>query len=336
MNEENHIEPAKFLIVRFSSIGDIVLTSPVIRCLKQQVKNAEVHFLTKEQYKPLVESNPYVDKVHCLKEDFKEMIKSLRNEHFDYIIDLHKNLRSHRLKNKLGMMAFSFDKLNWKKWLLTNFKTNKLPDIHIVDRYLESVKLFDVKNDNQGLDFFIPDNISDPIVSIPENISTMYISIVVGAKYKTKQLPPEMVAELCNKLKLPIVLLGGKEDIDAGKYVSENSTNNIFNACGKFSLYESALLLKHSTCVISNDTGLMHISAALKKNIISIWGNTIPEFGMYPYLAGEKSKLFEVKDLSCRPCSKIGFRKCPKKHFNCMMMQDIEAIANYTNKISIV
>jgi heptosyltransferase-2 len=151
--EENEV---KFLIIRFSSIGDIVLTTPIVRCLKQQVQGAVVHYLTKPQYGSIIENNPHIDKVHILK-NFDETINELKDEGFDYIIDLHKSLRSWRFKNQLKVMDFSFPKLNREKWLMVNLKRDKLPDVHIVDRYFEAVKVFDVNNDNKGLDYFIPE-----------------------------------------------------------------------------------------------------------------------------------------------------------------------------------
>src|SRR6202789_728000 len=146
----------KFLIIRFSSIGDIVLTTPVVRCLKKQVVTAEVHYLTKASVKPILEANPYIDKIHCLGDDLDAVIGTLRSEDFDYVIDLHHNLRTWKVKRGLGKQAFSFDKLNIEKWWYTNFKWNRMPAVHIVDRYMETVAGFGIKNDGAGLDYFIP------------------------------------------------------------------------------------------------------------------------------------------------------------------------------------
>ncbi|RLD47224.1 MAG: glycosyl transferase [Bacteroidetes bacterium] len=321
----------KFLIIRFSSIGDIVLTSPVVRILKNQVDGAKVHFLTKPQYASLVENNPNIDKIHVLKPKLNDTITELRNEFFDYIIDLHNNIRTYRIKSALKIVDFSFNKLNKEKWIYVNFKKNRLPDIHIVDRYLETIKLFDTKNDNKGLDFFIPekDTVDISKFNFKEN---KFAAFVIGAKHFTKQMPQHKVIDLCNKIALPIVLLGGKEDAEKGKIIKQASNSVIYNFCGEFNINQSASIIKQASFVISHDTGLMHIAAAFKKDIISIWGNTVPEFGMYPYLAGEKSKIFEVKNLKCRPCSKIGFSKCPKKHFKCMNDINNNEILDYINK----
>ncbi len=326
--DENEV---KFLIIRFSSIGDIVLTTPVVRCLKQQVEGAVVHYLTKPQYASILENNPYVDKVHVLKE-YEETIKELKAEGFDYIIDLHKSLRSWRFKNRLKVMDFSFPKLNREKWLLVHLKKNKLPDIHIVDRYFEAVKLFDVSNDNKGLDFFIPEADMVNVQDFTNTEPGKFVAFAIGGQHGTKKLPVEKIIEICSKIDMPVILLGGKEDFENGEKIS-NSCNNSVNLCYKLRLNQSASVAKQSAVVISHDTGLMHIAAALKKNIVSVWGNTIPQFGMYPYLPGEKSKIFEVLDLKCRPCSKIGYSKCPEKHFDCMLKQNSGAISEYVMKI---
>jgi len=319
----------KFLIIRFSSIGDIVLTTPVVRNLKQQVDGAEVHYLTKKQYAGILETNPFVDKVHILDESFTELIPKLRAEYYHYIIDLHKNLRTLRVKSALRNASFSFNKINWEKWLIVNLKVNKLPELHIVDRYLETIKVFIEKNDLKGLDYFIPEKDELSITSLPANFQNGYIAFAIGAQHATKKLPTEKVISLCKKINNPIILLGDKNDSNIAEKVVEEVGDKIYNACGKFNLNQSASLVKQAELLITHDTGLMHIAAAFKKKIISVWGNTIPEFGMYPYLAGKGSEIIEVKGLDCRPCTKIGFNKCPKKHFKCMNDIDEEKIIKF-------
>ena len=313
---------SKFLIIRFSSIGDIVLTTPVIRTVKTQVDNAEVHFATKAGYKAILESNPYIDKVHCLEDDLRKLIISLREEKFDFVIDLHNNLRTRIIKLALGVKSASFNKLNFEKWLMVNFRINKLPHIHIVERYLAAAAPLGVKNDSLGLDYFIPDKDQVPIDWLPEEMRSGYIAYAIGAQHFTKKLPLERMVELCDKINRPIVLLGGKEDFEKGEKVREvfgkypKKKTVIYNACGKFNLNQSASIVKQAQYVFTHDTGLMHIAAAFRKEIFSIWGNTIPLFGMYPYRT--RFSVLENNKLGCRPCSKIGYDKCPKGHFRCM------------------
>lgn len=312
----------KFLIIRFSSIGDIVLTTPVVRCLKKQLEGAEIHYVTKKKFASVLYGNPYIDKIHLFEGDLNKTITELKSEKFDYVIDLHHNLRSLVVKFRLGVMDFSFNKLNLKKWLLVHFKINKLPRVHIVNRYIDTVKLFDIVNDNQGLDYFIPSSNEVNVESLPEIFRNGFISFVIGARHATKRLPNDKIISVCRKINLPVILLGGKEDMVNGDEIAEMAGEKILNMCGKLNLNQSASLVRQSRLVISHDTGLMHIAAAFKKKIISIWGNTVPEFGMYPYQPDEDSQIIEVAGLKCRPCSKLGYEKCPQKHFNCMNLID--------------
>lgn len=324
-------ELKKILIIRLSSIGDIVLTTPLIRCLKTQVLDCEVHYLIKRKYKSVIENNPYIDKVHCFDKNISDIIRELQDEKFDHIIDLHKNLRSLILRRKLKIPATSFSKLNFKKWLSVRFGFNYLPKIHIVDRYLNAVRSFGVENDGQGLDYFIKK--ADRVSDLPTKFKAGYIGIVIGGMHTTKMLPEDKVIELVNALNKPIILLGGSEDFLRGERIKEAAGGTVFNACGKYSLNQSAFLVSKADKIVSNDTGLMHIAAAFKKEIFSVWGNTIPEFGMYPYLPEkiiDKSHIIQV-DLACRPCSKIGHNKCPEIHFNCMRKIDISEMAIVIN-----
>jgi ADP-heptose:LPS heptosyltransferase len=319
----------KFLVIRFSSIGDIVLTTPVVRCLKQQVPGAVIHFLTKENFGTLLADNPYIDGIHFLQEDFGKMMKALRAEKFDAVIDLHRNIRTLRVKKALGLPGHSFRKLNLEKWLITSLKWNRLPDVHIVDRYLDTLTDYGVTNDGQGLDYFLPPATRLPHEQLPEHFLSGYVAQVTGAAHATKRIPVEKMREICGRLDCPVVLLGGPGDKEAAEAVAALDRARIFNACGITSLHESASLVKGAQVVISSDTGLMHIAAAMKRPLIVLWGNTIPGFGMYPYYGSEKIpyRNMEVAGLGCRPCSKIGYERCPKKHFRCMQEQSPDQVA---------
>lgn len=317
----------KILVIRFSSIGDIVLTTPVLRCIKQQLKNVELHYITKHNFLSVIENNIYVDKFYTINKNLSEIIPELKKENYDYIIDLHNNVRTLKLKIALNKKTFSFKKLNWEKFLIVNLKTNILPKTHIVDRYFETVKSIGVKNDGLGLNYFIA---KKDFISIntylPHEFNNGYNALVIGGSYYTKQIPYNKLKEICTKSSLPLVLLGGKEDVHVSEQLHQVFQTKTINLCGKLSLNQSASIIQQSHKVITSDTGLMHIAAAYKKDIVSLWGNTIPEFGMDPYLAGSNSQILEVKGLPCRPCSKLGYKKCPKGHFKCMNEIDITPV----------
>lgn len=322
----------KILVIRFSSIGDIVLTTPVIRALHQQL-GAEVHLLTKQSFAGVLSANPYLTKIWAIKKKVSELSNELKQEGFTTIIDLHRNLRSWQVRLALwGTKAYAFDKLNWQKWLLTRWKINRMPDVHIVDRYLATAAPLGIKNDALGLDYHIPE--SDKIILADWQLESSFIAVVIGAAHATKRLPIERLTELCQQIKRPIALLGGPGDKEAGETIAAHAGKHVINLCGAMRLHQSADVVRQASCVITHDTGLMHIAAALNKPIISVWGNTVPSFGMYPYLVDAKTmnEIFEVDNLSCRPCSKIGYGECPKGHFRCMQEQNLEQISAKSEK----
>ncbi|MBR1627303.1 MAG: glycosyltransferase family 9 protein [Bacteroidales bacterium] len=326
----------KFLIIRLSSIGDIVLTTPVVRCLKKQYPNCQIHYLTKQSNACILESNPYINKVHVYNKGLgiHSLINELKKEDFSFIIDLHKNLRSKRIVIALHKPYGMFNKLNFKKWYYVHTKKNVMPNIHIVDRYFDAVKKLNVTNDKEGLDFFLQDEDYISPDALPLSFQDGYITVAVGAKHITKQIPTDILIAVCEKIDGNILLLGDINDKIKANRIENAIGSRVFNGCGAYSLTQTAALIDTSKGIITADTGLMHIAAALKKNIISLWGNTVPEFGMYPYLpksCKKENHIFEVKNLKCRPCSKLGYKKCPHVHFKCMKQQDTFRIAEIAN-----
>jgi ADP-heptose:LPS heptosyltransferase len=320
----------KVLFIRLSSIGDIVLTSPLLRCFKQQGGEVAIHFVVKKQFLPIISANPYIDKIYTLDDNLKEIAGQMKREHYDFIVDVHKNFRSYYLRYKLRRPVGSFPKLNMRKWLLVRFKMRIMPDVHIVDRYFKALEKLNIENDGKGLDYFIPegDEVDVPALS---SLSGDYTAFVIGAKHYTKTLPEEKILEVCTHARTPIILLGGPEDAEKGKRIATAAGKHVFNACGKLNINQSASVVQQAAKVITHDTGLMHIAAAFRKPILSIWGNTVPEFGMYPYLPGNEasSRIMQVEGLKCRPCSKIGYDRCPKGHFKCMQLIDEQEISGW-------
>ena len=303
-----------------------MLTTPVIRCLKQQL-GAELHYLSKRSFESILAPNPYLDEIHLIDREISEALPQLKAESFDYIIDLHNNLRSRRVRMALGKKTFTFDKINLQKWLIVNFKINRLPEVHIVDRYLAAVQGLGVGNDGRGLDYFVPPqeevSLSD-FFAEHQRSETSYIAFVIGAAHQTKRLPVAKIISICRRISQPVLLIGGPGEREEGERIVAAAGRHVINTCGEMSLNASASLVRQASAVISHDTGFMHIAAAFRKPVISIWGNTIPEFGMFPYYPEgmDRNTTVEVQDLACRPCSKIGFQRCPRGHFKCM--QDID------------
>jgi heptosyltransferase-2 len=264
--------------------------------------------------------------------NFRDLIPQLKGQGFHFIIDLHKNVRSSFVKSQMGVPSATFPKLNWQKWLMVRMKLNFLPAVHVADRYFLAAKHFGIQNDGQGLEYFIPAADEVAPEALPESHRNGYFAVVIGGMHATKIFPAGKVAAVCSGLARPVVLLGGREDRERGEEIARATGPLVFNACGLFSINQSASLIRQSDAVMTNDTGLMHVAAAFRKPVVSVWGNTIPGFGMYPYLPAplqQISRIAEVKGLSCRPCSKIGYPECPKKHFRCMNDIDTGPIVGF-------
>ena len=322
--------PKRLLFIRFSSIGDIVLTSAAIRCAKQQIPGAEIHFLTKRSLRAVSEANPYIDHFHYLEDDLTAIIKELKLIPFHAVIDLHNNQRTWRIKKALGVKSYSYNKLSLRKILLTTLGINTLPHTHVVKRYLDTLRVLCVEYDGKGLDYFIPIHTQLANHPLPITHQKGYVALVIGASYFNKKLPLVKLLELCAAISHPIVLIGDENDAVIGEELTKSDPQKIVNACGKYSINESALLIKESKYVVSHDTGFLHIAAAFNKPTITIWGATTPVLQFEAFYAEDSTvPRFNaiVPGLSCQPCTKQGSGACPKQHFNCMMQQDVKAIA---------
>ncbi len=324
----------KILIIRFSSIGDIVLASPVFRCVKNQLPDTEVHFLTKLSFKIVTAANPYIDKFFYYDDNLEEILVRLKAENYDHVIDLHNNIRSNKIKRILSRDTHTIDKLTFKKFLLTNLNVDVMPNRHITQRSLGTVSSLGVKDDGGGLDYFIAKQYELKPDDIPTGHLAGYFVIVIGATYFTKRFPVHKIIELCSKIDHPIILLGGKEDTANGNVISQTNPTKIYNACGKFNISESADIIKKAKLVVSNDTGMQYIACALKRPVIALWGGTTPDLDVEPYygsnfLSNQQKPVYEniVLNLKCQPCSKYGLDKCPLDHFNCMEKINVDELA---------
>ncbi len=321
----------RLLFIRFSAIGDIVLASPALRCAKQQIPGVEIHFLTKKSMKAVSEANPYVDQFHYFDKDLSATIQELKACNFDYIIDLHKNLRTLRIRLSLGVPYLSYNKLSVEKFLLTKFQVNRMADRHISMRSVDTLAPLGVSYDGKGLDYFVPSEVIQPVF-FPEG----YVALVIGASYATKKLPLESFKVLCSQIPHPIVLVGGKEEVADGEALALLDPTRIVNTCGAYSLHESALIVSKARLVISHDTGMLYIACAFEKNVIAIWGATSPALQVEPLMSDDsKAQVFQsiVPDLTCQPCSNFGTKTCPKGHFSCMKQQDLPEIARQVEQM---
>ena len=303
------------LIVRLSSLGDILLTTPLIRAIKKNYPNIKIDFLLREEYYDLLKFNPNIENIITINRD-KNRLRGLKNQicisNYDFVIDLQNNLRSFSLLKCYGSSVASFKKKNLAKFLLVNFKINRLKNkLPIPVRYAQSVE--GIKLDENGLDL-ITDKGPNRIL---EN-NVRLIGLCPGAKHFTKMWPEEYfvdLGKLLEKNNYTVVLFGGKND----KQVCENIASELsspINLCNDDDIFQTAADMKKCLLLYCNDSGLMHTAAAMNVPVIAFFGSTVQEFGFIPY--NTKYIILENESLSCRPCSHIGRSRCPKKHFKCM------------------
>ncbi len=320
----------KILVIRFSSMGDIIYTTPVVRCLKTQLPDAEVHFLTKPAFKYIYDNNPHLDKLLLLKPTLAETIEEIKAEKYDYLIDLHSNLRTSLIKLRTGIKSSSYKKQRIRKWLSLKFNLKLVPPVHLVERYMKTVKFLGVKNDGKPIDYYIKTE-HDLAKLLPTSHQSGFVAFVIGATHFTKRMPNEKIINICREINSPILLLGGNDVKENGNIITNAIGSNIYNACGITSLDESVYLVSKAKRVLGFDTGLTHIAEAFDVPIASIWGGTVPELlGVQPYMVND-AEVIGI-NLPCRPCSKFGLEKCPLGHFKCMNNIPEQTVIDFANK----
>ncbi|WP_425392645.1 glycosyltransferase family 9 protein [Ekhidna sp.] len=315
------------LLIQSGSLENALLITPIIRSLKTEL-DAKIHLLSDGNHRVLFEENPYLDHFHQL-EQGKKAIKGLE---FEWVFDFHNSLKTKIIRLGVGKNTKAFKSQKFRQWLYSKTKINLLSKKHLVDRYFDLIAPLGAKPDQLGLDFYIPEKDEVEKDWLPGSHHEGYAAVVLSASHSTRKLPVNRLIELCDRINKPIVLIGNKDDTsqaneieaffkrgtEAEEEAIENLNKNaiIFNACGKFNFNQSASLINQANWVFSHDNVMMHIAASFKKKLYTIWGNTTPLFGKYPYRA--QFTIFENNKLRCRPCSSKGFTNCPKGHFKCM------------------
>ncbi len=330
----------KILLIRLSSIGDVLLTSPLIRLLRKNFPDSQIDFAVSSVFSEILENNPHISNIFHydksknlkeLKQDRNNFLKSFNIKKYDFVIDLQMNLRSIHFRNGLSdnILKFRKDRLN-KLFLVYLKKSLHEKPVQIPDRYISAAKSLNIDDDGLGLEFWLP---RDSEVGRhlpferkpPDKIES--IAIAPGAHHFTKRWLAERFAELINKLKVKynshIIILGGKGDMEICSYIAENTNSDIENLCGATSLTSTAEIIDDSDLLITNDTGIMHIGAARQTPLTAIFGSTVTDFGFAPYRC---LNVIIEKDIPCRPCTHIGRANCPKKHFNCMNYIEVDSV----------
>lgn len=321
-----------FVVIRFSSMGDVLMTTPAVRMLKRRYPDSRILFVTKPAYVPLVQHNTNVDEVIPLAGSLFSLALKLAGYNPDCLIDLHDSVRSRAISALLfWVKTVRTDKGSKEREGMVRTQEemeetapprplHQLP--HMAERHVAALAPLGVQNDGLGLDFYLPADLGLPESLIPFLGNYEFEAMGIGGQHFTKRLPEHKLVELLRSIDRPVVLLGGEEDAEVGARVAGTlgweGRWNIVNACGKLSLLQTGLVISKASHVHSHDTGTMHMAAALGRPLTAIWGSTVPQFGMYPFRVPHADK--EVS-LPCRPCHKHGREACPLGHFNCMNRQ---------------
>ncbi len=329
----------KILVIRLSSIGDIILTTEVIRLLRKRFPDSKIDFLIQKEFKELLMYNKRVDnlieydKKLNLNEIKKRRNDILQDEKYDLIIDLHNNIRTRHWRKGIYKELLKVKKYRLEKLSLVHFNNsfNSMP--HVTDRYFNTINELNIEKDNRGLEVWLE---GESAYKANDNKGlNNIIGIAPGAKHFTKMFPKEKLILLFKKLLLiynhsKFKIFGIKEDGHISKQLKELGGERVVDFCGELTLLQTAKEIDECDVVITNDSGLMHLAASRKVPTLAIFGSTVPQFGFTPY--GNRSEIIEV-ELDCRPCTHIGRADCPKGHFNCMNLIEIDEILKKLEKL---
>ena len=351
--QHDMIAPEKILIIRLSSIGDIVLAAPLMRVLRVRFPSSQIDFVVRNEYAELVRYNKNLNNIFEFdaKTGFsglRRLKKQLRAERYDLVVDIHNSLRSRYVRMLMGVKNIVvINKRIFARTMLVKFKKNYYREIvSIADRYLESVSKFGAQNDNGGLELYIPGEMNARVAKKMAAMGIVRVDKIIGfcpsAKHATKCWPQDRFAELgirlSNEYGTKILLFGGPADKERCHVIADainkrTGDGSAVDLSGELSLLETAAAMEFCNIIVTNDSGLMHIASAMKKKVIAIFGSTVREFGFFP--AGTEIVIIERTGLYCRPCSHVGRSTCPEGHFRCMNEIQVEEVADAIRRLMV-
>jgi len=319
----------RILLIRLSAMGDVLLTTPLIRMLKRRFPGATIDFIVKAQYAPLIHSNPHIDRVWMFfpERGFSEIwrhIRRIRSAGYDAVVDLQSNMRSWLLRTFSGARRKYHYRLGrGRRYFLVRFGMHRNERYSPIPlRYLETVSSWGIEDDGSGLEFVVEEDAKQSVLSrLAEagmNDSEQIIVLAPGAMHWTKRWPADHFAQVgdgFNRMQKHVVLVGGEVDREVCGRVERSMTSPVLNLAGRLSIQETAALLEASTLLVTNDTGVMHMGAALGKPVVAVFGPTTHHLGFFPY---RTSSIVVERPVYCRPCSFHGTERCPLNHFQCM------------------
>jgi lipopolysaccharide heptosyltransferase II len=312
------------LAVRFSSIGDVLLTTPLLRAIRGRYPACRLTVLTKEAYAPLLNRNPHVTRVIGLPGDgpLTRLAAELRADRYTHLLDLHDSLRSRALRVLVPGAWSSYPKHRLARAVLIYTKRNIYRDPRPVpERYFSAAHALDVRPDGNPPELFWGRDEEDavaawlPSVNVPE--SARLVALAPGAAHATKRWPLEHWRSLVQRLarESHMVVVGSAADAPLGAELARVAPDRVLNAAGQFGLQHTGVLLRRASALVSGDTGVMHLATAVGTPVIALFGPTVRPFGFFPYT--DRARVLELS-LGCRPCTSKGGSRCPLGHHRCL------------------
>jgi len=315
----------RILCVRFSSIGDVLLTTPLVRALHRRHPDAELYFVTKRAMAPLVVENPHLTQVIELapQERITDLARRLRAVRPTHGLDLHGSLRSKALRWLVPCQWSGYSKRKFARTTLIATKINIYgKHVPVAERYFEAARAarLDVQPDGGPPEFFLAPAARAHITHwlAEAGLDQTPVAVIApGAAHATKRWPIQHWRALIQRLQqlgLGIVAVGGP-GID--RELAAALEPSVINVAGEFTLQETGACLARATVLISGDTGVMHMATGLGTRVVALFGPTVKPFGFFPYTPPARATVLE-RDLSCRPCSAMGSDRCPLGHHRCL------------------
>lgn len=325
-------DPEKILLLRLSALGDVVLTSPLIRALRQRFPHARIDFVIKKDFAELVAHHPQLNAVHCVEPEhglrgLAQLGRQLRGARYEVVLDLHRNFRTRFLARACNAPRLGhYQKHLVRRWFFVKFKAATMQHVPpVAQRYLQAAAFLNLQDDGAGTELLWnavhEEEARRVLFEAGWKEERALLCLAPGAGYFTKRWPVEYFAEVARHLlnvngDLQIAVLGGTQDRGLGAFIRAQAGARILDLTGRCSLLASAVVIKRSRLLLANDSGLMHVAEAVRTPVVALFGSTTRELGFFPYRAA--SHVIEHKNLSCRPCSHLGHRACPRGHFRCM------------------
>lgn len=320
------------LVVRFSAIGDILLTTPLLRAIRVRYPGARIAVLTKERYAPLLSHNPHVSEVLGVApgEGILAIAERIRGVRYSHLLDLHGNLRSHALRRLAPGPWRSYGKRRVQRALLIAAKRDaRGGEVPVAERYFEAAGELEVEPDGGPPDFFLAEEAdrqaAERLEALGLGRDRPLVAVAPGAAHATKRWPPEHWVELIRRITptgADVAILGGPDDASVAADIARLAGPAVGSVAGALGLQETGAVIRRAEALVSGDTGVMHMATGVGTPVIALFGPTVRQFGFFPYRA--PASVVEL-DLPCRPCSAHGTSRCPLGHHRCMrqMLPDL-------------